>query len=297
MILRPIYSDIISKINQSVQRDEILSTDIIRAINDAISVIRIDYVGRGLGQSFAITEQYYFSMRDMNYPFLHATELESTPMKTAPITNSIQNLMGFVTDDELQDASATYALGATTVKQDDTNGVFRAYQCVKGFTSTNTFDLTFTKEQIRQYRSNNGLKYSTGDVIYDGTSYWKLTADLTNNQAYTFVASGAGAGQINATQVYWLDIGEAAINPVYIEFDRIQELRLMSRNNFFGYTIKDNILYGTPNIQRFTISYVPEWTYVDDLDADVRITADMIPKIKQAALASLAIKLPGQTNE
>lgn len=294
MTLRPLYNDIHSQINQGGYQNEVLANDVLLALNDAISTARLEYVGRGLGQSFSVTEQQWFSIRDVNYPFLHATELESTPLKTAPITGSILNMTGFLSDKEILNQTQTFSIGDVAVKQDDDTGVFRLYSCMKSFTAVNTYNLTFTKDKLRQWRSANGLKYLAGEVVFDGTSYWKLNQTFTNDTAYTFSAT-PGSGQIDATQVYWMDSGEAVTNPTFFEFERINELRLLTRSGFYGYTIKDNVLYGTPNIQRFTITYVPEWTTVTDLDAEIRITADMVPVIKQRALASLAIKLGGRT--
>lgn len=298
MTLRPIYNDIYSIINQGSYTNEILANDVLIALNDAISSARIEYVGRGLGQSFAVTEQQWVSVRDVNYPFLQTTELEYTPLKTAPITNSILNLTAFLSGEELTDEVASFSVGAKAVKQDDENGIFRLYECVKTYTSVNAFDKTFTKSQLRQWRSNNKLKYVTGDVVFDGTSYWKLEETFVNDQAYTFSESGTGDTVIDATQVYWMDIGDAVTGPVFFEFDRVNELRLMLRSGFHAFSLKDNVLYSTPDIQRFTITYVPEWSTVTDLDQEIRIPTDMIPSIKQRTLASLATKLNrGQTNE
>ena len=289
----PIYRDITSKFNQGAKENELTRTDILIAINDAIATLRNEYVTAGFGQSFAITDSISSLARDTTYPFLFVGTLTKDLLKRVSVTKSVINVSLFETASNLTDASLSFALDSLAVK--NTASEFKLYKCVKGFTTTNTFTLTFAKSDLRQWRSANGLKYKAGNVIFDGTSYWKLQADLTNDVAYTFVASGAGAGQINATQVYWMEQGDPTTNPVFFEFDRINEIRLLNRDGFKGYTIKNNKIYGTSDVAKITITYVPEWVYVDDLGENVQVPYELIEPIKQRALAALATKLRQQS--
>lgn len=291
--LDPIYRDITSKFNQGAKENEITRTDILIAINDAIAALRNEYVTAGLGQSFAITDSITALARDTTYPFLFVGTLTKDLLKRVAVSKSVINVSLFQTASNLTDTLTTFAVDSLAIKNNASE--FKLYKCVKGFTSLNTFTLTFTKSDLRQWRSANGLTYSAGNVIFDGTSYWKLTADLVNDVPYTFVASGAGAGQINATQVYWLEQGDPTINPVFFEFDRINEIRLLNRDGFKGYTIKDNKIYGTSNVAKVNITYVPEWTYVDDLGTNVQVPYELIEPIKQRAIAALATKLRKQS--
>ncbi len=290
MTLEPIFNDINSKINLGALQNEITRTDILIAINDAIAALRIEYVGAGLGGSFAVTDSITSIARDATYPFLYVGTLSKELIKRVAISKGIINITAYYTNTELLNESQTIAAGTYAFKT--TASEFSLYRCVEGFTTTNTYTATFDKSRLRQWRSQNGLKYLAGDVVFDGSSYWKLLADLDNTLPYTFTASAPGAGQIQATKMYWIHEGDATTNPVFFEFDRLNELRLLNRDGFRGYTVKDNKIYATSGLQKFNVTYVPEWTYLADLAADAEIPYEMAEPIKRRALASLAMKFP-----
>jgi hypothetical protein len=288
-----IYRDIVSKINQGSKDDELTRTDILIAINDAAASLRNDYVSSGLGQSFSITDSITSLARDATYPFLYVGTLTKELIKRVAISKGIINMTAYYTNTELLNEAQTAVVGATAFKNTATE--FSLYRCVESFTTTNTYTATFDKSRLRQWRSKNGLKYLAGDVVFDGSSYWKLLADLDNSLPYTFTASAPGAGEIQATKMYWIYEGDATTNPVFFEFDRVNELRLLNRDGFRAYTVKDNKIYTTAGVQKFNVTYVPEWTYVDDLTASVRIPFELIEPIKQRALTALSIKLRERT--
>ena len=290
MTLEPIFNDINSKINLGALQNEITRTDILIAINDAIAAMRIEYVSAGLGSSFAVTDSITSIARDATYPFLYVGTLSKELIKRVAISKGIINITAYYTNTELLNESQTIAAGTYAFKT--TASEFSLYRCVEGFTTTNTYTATFDKSRLRQWRSQNGLKYLAGDVVFDGSSYWKLLADLDNTLPYTFTASAPGAGQIQATKMYWIHEGDATTNPVFFEFDRLNELRLLNRDGFRGYTVKDNKIYATSGLQKFNVTYVPEWTYLADLAADAEIPYEMAEPIKRRALASLAMKFP-----
>lgn len=287
--LEPIYRDIVSRFNNGDRENELTRTDILNAINDAIVTLRNDYVTAGFGQSFAITDSITALARDTVYPFLYVATLSKELLKRSSVSKSVINVALYRTATEITNTNQSATVDTLAFK--NTAGEFKLYKCVKTFSSTNTFTRTFAKEKLRQWRSANGLKYAAGDVIFDGTSYWRLASELVNDQAYTFVESGAGAGQINAEQVYWMEQGDPTVNPVFFEFDRINELKLLNRDGYFGYTIKDNKIYGTSAVPKITITYVPEWEYIDDLDTSLRLPFEFTEPIKSRAIATLATKL------
>lgn len=290
--LEPIYRDVMSKLDQTSFSTKVTSRDVLISINDAIASLRDDYVSKNLGQSFSITEETIPSVRDTLYPFLFVSNLSFPTLKKVGITKSILNVTAFLSSTQILDKTQT-ALFETTAYHVSENG-FVLCKCVKAFENLNTFQRIFEASSLRQWRQSNGLKYFTGDVIFDGTSYWRLTSDLINNQEYTFVESGAGAGQVNAQQVYWKIIGEAVANPVFIEFDRIMELRIMDRNGFLGYTVKENEIYGTKSIKKLIVTYVPEWSYVDDLKKEIKVPYELIQSIVDLSISRLAIKFATQ---
>ena len=291
MTLEPIFNDINSKINLGALQNEITRTDILVAINDAIAALRIEYVSAGLGSSFAVTDSITSVARDATYPFLYVATLSKELIKRVAISKGIINITAYYTNTELVNSAALSATaGSYAFKNTATE--FSLYRCVEGFTTTNTYTATFDKSRLRQWRSDNGLKYLAGDVVFDGSSYWKLLADLDNTEPYTFTASAPGAGEIQATKMYWIHEGDATTNPVFFEFDRINELRLLNRDGYSGYTVKDNKIYATAALQKFNVTFVPEWTYLTDLATDAKIPYEMAEPIKRRALASLAMKFP-----
>lgn len=298
MTLEPIFNDINSKINLGALQNEITRTDILIAINDAIAALRIEYVSAGLGGSFAITDSITSIARDATYPFLYVGTLSKELIKRVSISKGIINITAYYTNSELLNEAQTFTVGDYAYKNTTTE--FSLYRCVESVTTTNTYTATFDKSRLRQWRSGNGLKYLAGDVVFDGSSYWKLLADLDNTEPYTFTASAPGAGEIQATKMYWIHEGDATTNPVFFEFDRLNELRLLNRDGFRGYTVKDNKIYATSGLQKFNVTYVPEWTYLDNLGTDAEIPYELAEPIKRRALASLAMKFPRlapETNE
>jgi hypothetical protein len=297
--LDAIYRDIVSKINQGSKDDELTRTDILNAINDAAASLRNDYVSSGLGQSFSITDSITSIARDATYPFLYVGTLTKELIKRVAISKGIINMTAYYTNTELLNEAQTAVVGATAFKNTATE--FSLYRCVKSFTTTNTYTATFDKSKLRQWRSQNGLKYLDGDVVFDGSNYWRIGQNFTNDQPYTFTEpdgsflSSPGPGEIQATKMYWIYEGDATTNPVFFEFDRVNELRLLNRDGFRAYTVKDNKIYTTAGVQKFNITYVPEWTYIDDLTVSVRIPFELIEPIKQRALAALSIKLRERT--
>ena len=290
MTLEPIFNDINSKINLGALQNEITRTDILIAINDAIAALRIEYVGAGLGGSFAVTDSITSIARDATYPFLYVGTLSKELIKRVAISKGIINITAYFTNTELEDDVMTVDVGDYAYK--NAASEFSLYRCVESFVATNTYTATFEKSKLRQWRSDNGLKYLADDVVFDGSSYWKLLADLDNTEPYTFTASAPGAGEIQATKMYWIHEGDATTNPVFFEFDRINELRLLNRDGFRGYTVKDDKIYATSGLQKFNVTYVPEWTYLADLATDAQIPYEMAEPIKRRALASLAMKFP-----
>lgn len=295
IVLSEIYNDIVSKINAGAYQNEILAKDILLGINEAISQLRIEYVMAGYAQSFAITEERDTVTRSATYPFLLTATLSQELLKRAPVSKSVIAAIGYKSTIVLNNGNHTRTVGDIAYRVDEDEQ--HLLECVESYTDKNHYDLFFRPAELRQYRQDNKLKYKAGEVVFDGDHYWKIVADFVNDGEFTFVESAPGANQIVATKLYWKEIGEAFVSPVFVEFDRINELKLATRSKFSSYSIKDNVLYASPELKKIAITYVPEWTYVSDLTTQLRIPYDMVDQVKRRTLAGLAIKFPGAVKQ
>lgn len=62
-------------------------------------------------------------------------------------------------------------------------------------------------------------------------------------------------------------------------------------NYLGGISFNENKLYVTKNVEKLSISYIPEWTPITTLSTDLVLSDTMVVAVKQLALDNLEKKL------
>lgn len=278
MTLRDIYRDIVSRLNVKDFDQEYYFLDGVEAINDAIASLRVQYVENNRADLLSETHQLFFSFNDTLYPYLGSADLPKPLISTPNIERAVINGITWVTTNVVGQGEfpkGTLAqLGNRLVKS------------VQDITSNDQVG-AFKQHEFRNFRNGNCVKYWAGDVIKspDG-NYYKVLEYFYNNGEQDFADSA------RFEQVYWVD---ADCSPYTIASfynpKRISELKYVP-HEFPAFTIWQNKVYVTQSPQQFTLTYVPEWQKVEDLNAQLNLPPDMLGQIKQLALEALQSKIP-----
>lgn len=279
-----LYRDVISNLN--VPEDQLRFKDVSNAINQAISEIRTEYVKSGLGYEFAVTERIAGTSRDIQYPFLQKAPLSYPIIRTLPISMAVKSSVFQVSDNILENRSQAWATAGTTVIRDDDIYAYKSTEAIP--TLTNTYNLTFDPIDVKNFYTNNGLKFAVGDVVYDQASgsYYRCDTAYTNNTGATIEDSGA------FTKVYWKKIGNAYFQGMVVPFNALHETRINQNiNRTYPFTILEDTVYTSVSGVTFTITYIPEWTYLESMTAQLTIPDTMITTVKGRSIELLSVKL------
>lgn len=284
--LGEIYRDINSTFAQyGIDQTALYSKDTTNLINDTIASLRIEYIQNGLGHEFSVTETISNLTADTNYPFLQSDTLTNTLLRALPIQWTVRQSVFQATNNELTDTLQTWSAGDLAIKD---KVVYRALSDVA---NANTYDLTFEVENVRNFRVNNGFKYKEGDIAYDGSIFVRFTEDYTNNISETIA-------EVPAEELVWRREQNGYWEGTYVPFDRLHELKLdTSIYVHYPFSIKEDTIYTPIDNLTFTISYIPEWTYIEDLSTEIKIPDSMVRAVKDTVIARLANKLQIQINQ
>lgn len=270
-----LHRDIISSL--SAPEDRIRSLDVSNLINQTISDLRVQFIKNGQGNEFTYTETIWVEIEDLDHPYLFYGKLDHNLMRSLPIQWTVRQSVVWKAEDELEDTIQTWSEGDLAIKGDS------AYEALDDISSTNTYDLTFEVDNPREYA--DGLKYKIDDIVYED-GWWRATQDYTNDQGATI--SGSGAFE----ELKWRKIGQAYHEATYVPFQRMHELKL--KDSIWGHypiSIREDKLYFIQPNTPVTVSYIPEWEYVEDFDADLDIPDSMVNTVKINVVQQLANKL------
>lgn len=279
--LESIYRDVNSRLSDlPVDTEKIVHLDVVKAINDSIRSLQLDYVKNGLADVFSVSEYVDLSDKDSNYPFLYSVTLSNNILSDTPLSFSVLNALVTIAD-SIPDAPDTFSKGDRKIKDNV------LYEAVVDGSGINAYDLTFEADNVRNYKKDNGLTYTSGDIVYNqpDDTFWRCDSSYTNDQSETISESGF------FTQLYWKKVGEAYRQAQPIDFENLFQLKLFSGiNSFYPFTIKDDTLYTTHNLTYY-ITYVPEWQQVEDLSVEINLPDAAINQVKTMTLQKLAQKL------
>ncbi|HSH25162.1 MAG TPA: hypothetical protein VLA13_06455 [Massilibacterium sp.] len=281
LTLSKLYRDIVSSL--AVPEDQLRKLDVTNVINQTISETRTEFIKQGLGNEFIETETIWVTIKDViEYPFLYKAELCKPLLRSLPIEWTVRQSVFWETENELSDKTQSWNEGDLVIKEDS------VYKALEGIDSENTYDLTFEVDNVRHYEVDNGLEYDVGDVIQnsDGT-YWRCTADYVNNQDETIDVTGS------FEQLFWKKVDGAYQQGTPRQFSELFQLQLYDAciDNYYPFTIKENIFYTTAPNTPVTISYIPEWQYIEDFECELPIPDMMINPVRNRCIKLLASKL------
>lgn len=287
MKLDTLYRDVYSQLNIDENNNPISSIDVVNAINQSISRVITDYANNGMGHFFSETETINNFIQSPDYPFLQEGTLtkavlnESRP-EIAVLASNVK-----LSDKELLDQAMSWDKGDVVEFEGD------LYKAVKPIDNQNTFGKVFSSEDVRPFRSNNGLKYNEGDIVYDDIeeSYFRVTQDFIAKNDVEFLE-----------ELFWRLLGTAN---VYANIYPLEDLRNITLHNTQkqAFSIRRNKVFVNENVTGLSITYIPEWTYVEDLEADVDIPYEASALVIQNSVNKLLSKLArqpmgqGQRNE
>jgi len=278
MKLNDLYRDITSRLNQLGVRDyQLTFNDVVSAINDTIAQQRVRLINEGVYQDFIVTENVFVTIKDFSYPFISKFKLKHTILTDLPVAKTHITGSGQVTDKELLNKTQTFSKGDLVRFKD------YVYEAVEDVNNINTYGDVFDISEVIKYRENNGLKYFKGQKIQDvsDNSYYLVLEDFTSSVS----------PQIK--KLYWKKRYNADKPAVFYEFKNLNQFKLATlfNNDVYYFGILNDTLYVSPQVNRFTISYIPKWKYIENPDTELNLPDFMIPNIKNQAIEVLGAKL------
>lgn len=286
--LDDIHRNVVSVIDskQGLANIQYWHTDVTKAINRAIAEVREAYTKAGLGHYFALTQRFYTTVEDLEYPYLRYVKLDRPPIQVTPTHLAFLSSNVFVTENELLDTEQDFYIGDIAYRDDGF-----LYVAVADTENENTYQATFSPERTRSWYPNNKLKYRAGQLIKaysDG--YYRCLVDHTNY----FADPPVGPEDVLLDTVpaferlYWMKKGSPFVTATYYDFRRLNQMKSVSNpTNFYAFSVVRDKLYVTRNVENFTLSYVPEWQYVSNLDATLDIPYELVSEIENMALRLL----------
>lgn len=273
MTFGDIYREVRNRIGADQER--YYFNDVVDAINDAISDLRIEYIRRGLGNEFVHTQKVEETVEDEQYPFLEAADLDYPLLRALPIDRTVRQSVVFKSGLTLENEPQSFSKGELVVKGDE------LYEAVNDISNLNTYDLTFSlHEEVRTYFPGNGLYYKEGDLVRSEEGYYRTTQDYYNVAPVGIEDAGA------FEKLYWQRVGSGYVEGRYVPFERLHTLRLELVNSF-PFSIVEDKVYVRFKHRPFTISYIPEWERISDLQAKVNLPDAMLSDIQIHVLQSL----------
>jgi hypothetical protein len=275
MKLKDLYRDVYSQLNVHGNEHSISSLDIIKALNQTIRLLRAEYVKNGLAGYFAETEVVQGFYQDYQYEFLSRGTLSKTLIAEVPVEQAILSSNVKITINKIADETQTWKEGDTA----EYDGML--YEAVKDITDTNTYGKVFDSKNLRIYYPNNGLKYKAGEIVWnpDTNQYYKVSSG--------FIATDDVE---NLDEVFWRKIGNANIVANHYPINLLRNV-VLHDNLTQAFSIYNNQVYVNPKVQELTITYVPEWRYIQDLETDVNIPDQMELQVIQQTTNKLLRKV------
>ena len=276
--LNDIYRDVYSQLAVSGNEHMVSSQDIIRAINDSIRAIRVEYVNSGLAHYFTVEDSITSFSADTHFPFLQVGTLSNRIMSEVPEEIAVIASNIKITTNTIQNTTQTFSEGDVAEKDGE------LYEAIRDITSENTYTETFDSRNLRLYYPNNGLKYFAGDIVYNSSDgkYYKVTADFT-----------AEDGTSELDEVVWRKIGNANKPANHYPLRDLRNISLHNDETQAISLVNDKI-YVNENVAEVYVVYVPEWTDITTLSTSVEIPDAMVPQVIEMSRIKLLSKLARQ---
>lgn len=279
MKLEKIYRDIFSILNIESNQVKIYSLDVINCINDVIAQLIPQYVNRGLGSIFTITEEVTDFMKDQSYPFAFSSELDLSINQDVPIEDAIKSPFFKGARKDLKDEVDSATIGDVRYKDGS------LFVCVESYDDLNTFDLSFNPKEASQFFPGNSLFYFEGDVVRDieTDSWWIALEDYHNDESIDIEDTES------FEQLYWKRTGNGHFEGNLV--GDINRLRLGQEFESYKFFVHGCEVYANTN-NVLVIKYIPEWEHVTDLDRQLAIPQSLSAEIIENCVSRLRNKIP-----
>lgn len=283
MTLDTLYRDVNARLSvYNEYQEKFYSQDVIKAINDSIAEVRTKAAQGRNARQIAVTQVIDDFAVSLQFPYLVESTLDQ------PLLNTVDPHFSILQADYWKSASPLTSSFTTAVVGEQRYIAGQLYSCVAAHTGENQFTKTFDPKDIRAFYPNNQAKFFTGEIIFREGVYWKVLEDFLNNEDQTFVEGS------RFSKMYWAKLqgafGVASIYP----FERIGELKLLNESHCTGtrgIAVRGDVILASPNVPKLTITYVPEWTFVSDLDAVIDLPTEWSSEVKTMAVDKLAQRL------
>jgi hypothetical protein len=283
MTLDSIYRDVNSKLSvQHEYEEKFYSLDTIKAINDAISAVRLEAAQNRVAEQIAVTQVINNFTLSANHPYLVEATLSASIINTVDPMSAILQADYWVTANTLDSGFTSATVG------DRRNIGRKLYQCVETYAGVNAQTRIFDGNKLRYFAPNDNATYLVGDIIHNGGSYWKVLENFANTTTQTFEEGARFEKQ------FWVFVGNAFGPTSVYTFERISQMKLLSEDDCTGtrgVAVKKDKVYCSPNVPKLTITYVPEWTFINNLDTNLDIPSEWLPEIKQRAVQTMLMKI------
>lgn len=267
-----LYRDVISNTPSGVP-DMVSSRKIVKSINQAYMSIRDQYIKSGMAESFGREQTVYTYNQHRKYSFLNYGTVKYPVCMSMPLSQTIVSSDIEIVSDDIKDKQQSFSKGDLAKKSDE------VYKAVNSFSGINTYDLTFKTEDVKEFDLANGIKYHEGNVVpYDG-KYYRANTDVKATDDTTPLDS-----QSEWDQVYWRYQHPAHRQAEVVQFDNIQQIKILIDENEPVISVVGRRIYMSKNISRIHLIYIPEHQEVEDFDDDILVPDSAIPAIKSKAL-------------
>jgi hypothetical protein len=283
MTLDDLYRDVNARLSvYNEYREQFYSQDVIKALNDAIAEVRVKATQSRNAREIAVTQVLDTFTVSTTHPYL----VEST--LTLPLINTVDPSLSILQADFWVSGTALTNGFTTAVSGDQRYIGGTLYSCVANHTAENNFTKTFDPKDIRTFYPNNGAKFFVGEIIFKDGVYWKVIEDFVNNEDQTFAETS------RFSKMYWAKLSSAfGVVSIY-PFERLGELKLLNESHCTGtrgIAVKDTKVYASPNVPKMTITYVPEWATVTNLDSTIELPTEWVSEVKTMAIDKLQQRL------
>lgn len=278
MTLDRIYRDVISALN--APKEHIKQRDVTNLINEVITQIRVEHILNTGGYEFAVTEMIWALIEDFEYPRFYKAKLKRPLLRSLPISQTVKQSLVVDACDEITRKPASFRKGDRAVYKGKT------YVATRDIEDEVTNRLTFSTDRRRTWRINNKTRYRKGDIIeYEG-SFYRVVDDFYNERTYE------NFQDTPVEEVVWRLEQDSFYQMSYMEFSRLHEGGLTKViDDHYPFSIKDNHIYTTFDKTPVTVTYIPEWIFIDDLDQKLDIPDSFYLTIRNRTIDLLVSKL------
>jgi len=255
----------------------------VSAINDAIRSLRVQYIQNGLGNEFVESETFYVLIEDFDLPFLNFADLKKPILRSLPPSLTVRSSLIWKAP-RLNRGTGTYAKGEKRIIGRE------LYEAVDNITEQDTYNNAAKIDRVRTFYPDNGLTFFEGDIVKSNGLYYVATQEYENNTDTLIEDTGS------FEQIYWKYVGSGYVEARHVPFSELHSNRLKLPNSY-PFSVKENKVWTQFNNVPFTLSYIPEWEEVTDVNEELSVPDSMLMDIQNLSVQHLIGALPEEPED